>query len=211
MENLKLDPESLRSRAGSQSSSKANPATVSRGIQALFSAYRRDDFADPEGFVAQLGSILSEFPDDVVVFVTSPRTGLQRRSKWPPTISEVLTACEDHQEYLRKVREQKPIRNFALLSAPDTATRAQGSWANIFCPDTDPRYAKLCEAVKTEDPKFWIFGNGRDGRPGIHVSLTIWNGVQPMAASQQWRRWTDEELLARYPKAAPADEQVPFE
>lgn len=66
----------------------------------LFSAYRREDFADPEGFVAQLGLVLTEFSDEVVIYVTSPRTGLQRRLKWPPTISEVIEACEEHRDFL---------------------------------------------------------------------------------------------------------------
>jgi hypothetical protein len=88
---------------------KASPATVSRGIQALFSAYRSADYADPEGFVAQLGTVLSDFPDEIVTYVTSPRTGLQRRSKWPPTINEVLEACEDHQRYLAKLNAPKRL------------------------------------------------------------------------------------------------------
>lgn len=186
---------------------------VARQGRVLFSAYRASDFADPDGFAVQLAAILCEFSEEVVMYVTSPRTGMQRRSKWPPTISEVLTACEEHQDYLRKTREQKPIRNFALLSAPDTATRAPGSWANIFCPDADPRYAKLCEAVKGEDPKFWIYGNSTDGRTGIHVSLKIWNSVQPMAASQQWKGPTREELPAHYSRPLPPDAEygVPFE
>src|ERR1700690_2944781 len=104
MEHLRSNPALSPQQDGLPSSSKADPATVSRAIQLLFSAYRRDDFADPEGFVAQLGVILCDFPEEVVTYVTSPKTGLQRRSKWPPAISEVIEACEDHQSHMERVR-----------------------------------------------------------------------------------------------------------
>ena len=176
MEALKFDPKTLSmSQGGSQNSSKANPATVSRGIQALFSAYRSDNFADPEGFVAQLGVILSEFSDEVVNYVTSPKTGVQRRSKWPPTISEVLDACELHQEYLRKTREQRPI-NHAQIAPPSALKRAPGSWANVHVPETDPRYARMVEAAKTADEKFWRYAPNSDGEPGLWIALSIWQG-----------------------------------
>src|SRR4051794_33538079 len=108
MEHLKINLASSQPQSGSRSNSKASPAIVSKAIQMLFSAYRRDDFADPDGFVAQLGVILCDFQEEVVTYVTSPRTGLQRRLKWPPTISEVIEACEDHVEHLE--RSRKPPR-----------------------------------------------------------------------------------------------------
>lgn len=139
---------------------------MSRQIQVLFSAYRRDDFADPDGFVVQLGSVLSEFPDDVVTYVTSPQTGLQRRSKWPPTISEVLEACEGHEEYLRRLREPRPAK---ALAPPQV--RPDGYLANVFVPENHPRYAGLVRWAETADAKLWKY----DDRPGIWVNVDIWN------------------------------------
>lgn len=142
----------------------------------LFSAYRRDDFADAEGFVAQLGTVLSEFSDDVVRYVTSPQTGIQRRSKWPPTISEVLEACEQHQDHLRRLAETRPaIAN--RLAAPSTLQRPQGYLANIFVHEEHPRYASLVEWTKEADPKFWKFGTSKtDSRAGLWVSNEKWMG-----------------------------------
>jgi hypothetical protein len=154
---------------------------VSRQIQVLFSAYRRDDFADPEGFVVQLGSILSEFSDEIVIHVTSPQTGLQRRSKWPPSISEVLEACEAHQDYLKRIRARKslPLR----LGPPPAPARAPGSLANVFVPPTHPRYGKLADWTKSADPRFFRF---EAGRAGVWVSYAIWTdgaGKLPKFAS----------------------------
>jgi hypothetical protein len=167
MQTLNMNPASLPRRGASPSDSKASPATVSRQIQLLFSAYRRDDFAAPEGFVAQLGIILSEFPEEVVVHVTSPLTGLQRRSKWPPSISEVVAACEAHHDHLKRTRRP---RSAALRIAPPAPPRAPECLANVFVPATHARYERLVEWTTTADPRFFRF----EERPGVWVAYDIW-------------------------------------
>jgi hypothetical protein len=117
--------------------------------------------------VVQLGLVLSDFSDEIVMFVTSPKTGLQRRHKWPPTISEVLEACADHYEYLTRLRDHRPA--IARLAAPSEV--APGYLANVFVPAGHPRYAGLVEWSKTADPKMWKF----EERPGIWVNVDIWN------------------------------------
>jgi len=61
----------------------------------LFCAYRKDDYADPGGFVVQLGTVLEGYPEWVVARVTDPRTGIQSKQKFPPSIAEVVSACEE--------------------------------------------------------------------------------------------------------------------
>lgn len=186
MEKLKFDPEASRtSRGDTQSNSNASPGTVSRGIQALFSAYRSADFADAEGFVVQLGSILTEFSDEVVMYVTSPKTGIQRRSKWPPTISEVLEACEQHQDYLRKVSQPRrpPIAN--RLAPPSLINRPQGALANVHVPESSPRYERLVEWTKTAEPYLWKFGPSSEGELGLWVALSIWQEGVPRPPAPQ--------------------------
>lgn len=82
---------------------KLNAAAITQRIEMLLSAYRRDDYADPEKFVAQLGVVLSGYDADVVEYVTDPRTGIQRTNKWPPSIQEVVEACDNR--IAAKVRE----------------------------------------------------------------------------------------------------------
>jgi hypothetical protein len=139
----------------------------------LFSAYRRDDFADPDGFVMQLGVILCDFPEDVVNYVTSPKTGLQRRSKWPPSISEIVDACEAHQDFLKRLRTEKPA---VLLRLPEPA-KSPGYLANIFVPEGHPKYRMLVEWSSQGDPRLWMFGNSSDGRCGIWVNTSIWEAT----------------------------------
>jgi hypothetical protein len=120
--------------------------------------------------VTQLGVVLSDFSDAVVSYVTSPRTGIQRRSKWPPTISEVVSACEEYQDYL--ARTTKPVRRFESLPRPEPY---DGQFAQIFVPTDHTRYVGLVEWAKTAHRKFWCFGQSSDGRDGIWVAYGAWD------------------------------------
>src|SRR4051812_28055790 len=91
--------------SGQDSPKPTCPKLVADRIQILFSAFRRDDFANPEGFVTQLGVVLSDYPEEVIRYVTDPRTGLQRKLKFPPSIAEVIEACDRHVDYLRRIEE----------------------------------------------------------------------------------------------------------
>jgi hypothetical protein len=68
----------------------------------LFTSYRTDQYPDPDAFMASLGLVLEQYPDDVIVYVTDPRTGVQRRCKWPPTIPEIVEALDDRSAWLKR-------------------------------------------------------------------------------------------------------------
>lgn len=61
----------------------------------VLSSYRRDDFADPEGYLVQLGMVLERYADAVISAATSPLTGIQRACKFPPTIAEFVEFCDE--------------------------------------------------------------------------------------------------------------------
>lgn len=107
--------------------------------------------------------------------MTSPKTGLQRRSKWPPTISEVLTACEEHQDFLAKMRKPRPVIA-ERLPAPLLSERPQGYLAVIFVPEGHSRYEKLVEWTQESPTVLWKFGRASDNRKGIWVSRGAWEG-----------------------------------
>src|SRR5262245_50014082 len=89
---------------------KSDNALVTRAIKMIFSAYRKDDYADAKGFVAQLGTILQTYPPSVVEHISSPMTGIQRKSKWPPNIADIVEACNDRLGYevsMQKLSLQK--------------------------------------------------------------------------------------------------------
>ena len=75
--------------------------------------------------MAQLGTVLSDYPEEVIVHVTSPRTGIQRRTKWPPSISEVIEACEEACRYFKVVEQGKAWKTMVPVAiAPPV--RAEG-------------------------------------------------------------------------------------
>lgn len=125
--------------------------------------------------MVSLGAVLEGFPDEVIVYVTDPRTGIQRRMKWPPTISEVIEACEQYQDHLKRMRTTKPARR---LSLPGTGS--SGQCVKIFVPEGHKRYAGLVKWAEGQDPKWWHFGKSSDGRNGIWVPFAQWE--EPQAA-----------------------------
>lgn len=44
--------------------------------------------------MASLGLVFSQYPDDVIIYVTDPRTGVQRGKVFPPSIAEIVGACD---------------------------------------------------------------------------------------------------------------------
>ena len=93
MQSLKVNPASLPSKESS-TTPKCDPQLVKQRMKVLFSAYRLDQYSDPDGFMAQAAIVLSGYDPEIVCYVTDPRTGIQRTQKFPPTISEITDACE---------------------------------------------------------------------------------------------------------------------
>ena len=86
---------------------------IKKCAQLILSSYRRDDFADPDGYTLQLAMILDRYDDAVIEAVTLPTTGIQRTCKFPPSIAEVVAFIDDHirranyaKEYDTRTREQ---------------------------------------------------------------------------------------------------------
>jgi hypothetical protein len=65
-------------------------------MKILFSSYRIDQYSDPEGFKLNIGLVLEQYGEDTIRFVTDPRTGVQRKHDWPPTVKNVVDACDQH-------------------------------------------------------------------------------------------------------------------
>jgi hypothetical protein len=74
-------------------SPKSDPNWVVGRVDLLMSSYRMSDYQNPKGFLLTVCSILEEYPPEIVEYVTDPKTGIQRRSKWPPTPAEIVEAC----------------------------------------------------------------------------------------------------------------------
>lgn len=151
---------------------------------AVFASYRIDQFADPEGFKVALGAVLEQYPDEVIAYVCDPRTGIQRRSKFPPTISEMVEACDDHRAFLEKMRKPKPVFQ-ERLPAPLLRDRPQGCLAQVFVPEGHVRYQAMVDWCEHAAPMWWKYGNASDGRKGIWVSHGAWEGRNPEIVTRQ--------------------------
>lgn len=146
----------------------------------LLSAYRRDDLADADGFVAQLGVVLEDYSEAVIIAVTGPRSGLQRRCKWLPTIAEVIEACE------AEAISQATRARYAVMPPVKTTPRIiddrSGHRANVFVPSDNPRYERACELAKTADPADWTYDP--QGRSGIWIGLNLLEQPRPQIFKQ---------------------------
>ena len=138
--------------------------------KALFASYRADQYADAEGFMTSLGAVLEQYQDEVIRYVTGPHTGIQRRLKWPPTINEVVEACDEHQDFLARARKPRAV---ARLPPPPNGL-AQGDLASVHVPTCNARYAQLEEWTKTANQRLWRFGKSSDGRDGVWVDWATW-------------------------------------
>jgi hypothetical protein len=72
--------------------------------------------------MVSMGMVLEQYSNDVIAYITDPRTGVQRRKNWPPTIAEIVRACDDRVAQLHRTER---FKNWGkgddlLLNAPKT-------------------------------------------------------------------------------------------
>lgn len=105
---------------------------VYRRTALLFGQFRRDDAADPEIFSDSIAAVLSEYPAEIIVEATDPRTGIARKQNFLPTAKEVGDFCEAlankrrrTEERERNIREQFAERDENERLARNAMTRAE--------------------------------------------------------------------------------------
>lgn len=154
----------IQSSARSTDSNKLSRAqTITKQARMIFSAYRTADFADPDGFILQLGLVLERYSEEVAAAVSSPFTGIQRTLKRPPVIADIVEACD---------REAERLEGIKRLSQYKTAPYERLVEQNlgvVFVPPHAPQYSAMVERSKTASDREWR----RDvDRPGIWVPLS---------------------------------------
>ena len=160
----------------------------------LLSAYPRDKLADPEGFVAQLGVVLEGYHDSVIIAVTDPRTGLQRRATFMPSIAEIVQACDDEtkaQETRAKYAALPKLRRSEFI-----LNRSPGRRANVRVPVTAPQYSIMFERTQSPDADAaeWRIEDNGD----LFVAFSWFDGMGIGKWTRpQKRKSTDEALRAR--------------
>lgn len=96
------------------------------------------------GFVTQLGAILERYPDEVVEYVTDPMTGIQRKVKFPPSIAEVVEACDERVAVVERHKRYLALPPSQPRLASDVPSRPRHR-ANIRVPHDAPQYQRMVE------------------------------------------------------------------
>lgn len=115
----------------------------------LCGQYRKDDAHDPAIYAAALATLFSDYPRDVIVYATDPRTGLASAFKWLPQIAEVRQFLEDIMEPRRREADRRRradqqmldrARNPVRPPAREDAAKHPIRTANLFCAAGLPGY-----------------------------------------------------------------------
>jgi hypothetical protein len=152
----------------------------------VFGSYRRDEFADPEAFLIQFGAVLERYPDHVIREITHPATGIQRKCKFPPTIAEVVEACDNEVARLARMQRYHDYGQTSRYERP-----RMGCIANVLVLRDAPQYAAMAERSRKATSREF-----RHDDRGIWVPLG-WLSKQE-AKADGFRRFTREELEAIY-------------
>lgn len=168
-----LDALQKPQSAGS-SRSDLDPTYCLSRTRLLFSCYRKDEAHDPETYCSAVAATLSEFPRQVVDFVTDPRTGIPSSSKWLPNVAEVREACVTQAKRL-ELGSQPRVR-FTRYDLPEKPP------GDLFVGIDRPRYAQMSERLDKEPDQ------GRRERGGIWI---------PSAWYEQRAVPMDQEALIR--------------
>jgi len=144
-----------------------------------------------------VAAVLSGFPQQVVEYVTDPRTGLPSIERWLPSVADVKQACLKRQAYLDKLKDldrrfggRSPI----ALERPRNRKLA-GCRANVFVPADAPQYQRCLDLCKTADRFDWRMEDGP--RRGIWIALEL---LYSCGSVSSWK----QPLMADAPSAPKA-------
>jgi hypothetical protein len=115
----------------------------------MFSGYPQSDFTAPKEAAAAMCSVFEDYSDEVIRFATDPKTGVQRRCKWPPKLADVVEFCDERIAYIAKMNR---FKNWGkgdrlLLEGPQVPR-----------PTLDEMHAKYGKDWGLEDPGGARFG-----------------------------------------------------
>jgi hypothetical protein len=183
----------------------SDDVVITRQIKILLSSYRRDDYADPEGFVVQLAALFERYPRNVIVEVTNPLNlnSIQRKHPtYPPNIGEVADAlaAEDAEQarIAKALNSPKPVFHRRYVPPPNFP----GCRANMLVLKASPQYGAASDIVESGqlDKRDWkIDEHGR----GIWLGLNVWNNFVAgrSSARQVGSVISEASLRAEYGRA----------
>lgn len=97
-----------------ESARRLREGWITDRINLIMASYRRDEYANPEGFISQMGLLLEGYGDDVIEQASNIRNSLsiQRSCKFPPNAFEAAECCDrifaDLQRH-RRLMAERPV------------------------------------------------------------------------------------------------------
>lgn len=161
--NYDVEPRCSMPSTGSNAASRA--LTITRSARMIFSAYRRDDFADPEMFILQLGTILERYSDEVIAFVSGPLTGIQRKCKFPPAIAEIVEMCDGEADAIARRARYAAMPKYMPMHRPLVRRHR----ANCLVHQGAPQYEAMVARSKAQGTSDQDWRSDPQGR-GIWVA-----------------------------------------
>lgn len=161
----------------------------------VFGAYRKDEFADPENFLLQLGMVLERYSDSVIERVSDPRNpdSLQRRCKFPPSIAEAGELVD-----AESVQQARSAHYRTLPAFEKREPRVVPEPATVLVRPTSPQYLDMLARAQSE-PSLT-----RRDAAGLWVPL----GWLESAPRTSFHRFTKAELEGIYRRHGEDDDAV---
>ncbi len=91
----------------------------------MFGCFRKGDANDPEIYVASITAMLSKYPEEIIIAVTHPATGMPIKTNFLPSVKEIYDACEEIMVPIRAAKIMDARRK-KQLAERDEWERATG-------------------------------------------------------------------------------------
>lgn len=125
----------------------------------MFSCYRRDEAHDPDTYCAAVSAVLADgYSQEVVDYITDPRTGLPSTLKFLPSVAEVREGCDERAAHIERLARWEGLKPVPRAEIPVRAGEI-----------TFDQFLKRCEAHKLEPRpigRFEIDGFEKRAREG---------------------------------------------
>ena len=102
-------------------SSPAGANIARKAVAMVMQAYRTPDLTNPAAFVELAVGALEDYPPIVFAELASPKVGIIRDSKFPPTIAELVQWCEGKLKHHKGVVERGSLQLDRMRSAKELA------------------------------------------------------------------------------------------
>lgn len=151
-----------------------------------------------------MSELFQTYPVEIVEYVCSPVTGIQRVQKHPPDIADVVSAMDGRREYLRKLNDAAVTghrgmarRETEHVSTPYVKPEYQdGHFATAWVHPHAPQFPAMVAKAQEAERIFWKYAV-KGGLTYIVVPAT-WLDQPVVNPKREWKSWTPEALLEHY-------------